>query len=599
MKNIKYIATMCLSLLVFGACEDTVLNLEDPGAPTDATFFQTEDQLEIALAGIYQSLNYVRTVPFPQLLDHTTDYAFNRGDVGGTIATTSGGLSSTEAIVNVFWDRFYTGVQRSNNLLSNMEKAKSVTDPERYMQIKAEGLFLRALFYSYLTELYGDVPFRTEIVTSLDDLIIPKTSKATIVANILSDLEEVATILPAVQPSGERGRASANAANALIARIALYNGDMELAESAALKVINSTEKPSLFADYESLFTADGVGASEVILDLSYKDGTQTHQIAQVQGSRFGGWCQLVPAQQTVDSYETINGLPINEDPLYDPANPFANRDPRLKASIAIPGEIWSDHIIMQHSDSIATWKVQNGVKVERVFNPNAANPAGRKIIDPLTGTEYTAGGANRFTSFTGYFWKKFSDEPALILMNGTALRSEQPVYLIRYAEVLLTYAEAKIEAGTIDNSVLDAINEVKARAYNNSGIPYPVITTTDQNELRKIVRRERKVEFADEGLRLFDIRRWGIAEKVMNTTVYGSPANGFSKIGGLDFVPNIDEDGFVTYSGAPSQPRVELGNLDYRTLEMRVFDPNKHYLWPIPQSEIDASGGIVEQNQGY
>lgn len=602
MKNIKHIILLSLGLLVFPACEDTVLNLEDPGSPTDATFFRTEAQLEVALTGVYESLNYVRSVPFPQLLDHTTDYAYNRGDVGGTIAVTSGGLTSTDGIVTGFWNNFYTGIQRANNLLTNMGKAEEVSDPDRFRQIRAEALFLRAFFYSYLTELYGDVPFRTE-VTSLEELeILPRTPKSEIVNNIISDLQEAADILPPTQAANERGRASANAANALISRIALYNEDYELATSAALKVMNSPETPSLFPDYEALFTDAGVGSSEVLLDLSYINGTKTHGLSQVQGSRFGGWCQLVPAQQTVDSYETINGLPIDEDPSFDPAHPFENRDPRLAASIALPNSVWTGHIIQQHSDSIATWRIEDGVKVERVFNPNSANPAGRTIVDPYDGTEYVAQGANRFTSFTGYFWKKFSDEPRLLgsLSGGPSpLQSEQTIYLIRYAEVLLTYAEAKIEAGTIDASVLRALNDVRERAYNNSGFTFPAVTTTDQAELRKIVRRERKVELADEGLRLFDIRRWKIAEKVMNTTVFGGPANGFGKIGGLGYVPNIDDDGYIDYTGAPSQPRVELGNLDYRELEERTFDAGKHYLWPIPQAEIDATDNLVTQNPGY
>ena len=343
---------------------------------------------------------------------------------------------------------------------------------------------------------------------------------------------------------------------------------------------------------------DAAGNPEVILDLSYTDGTQVHELPQRLGSRFGGWCQLVPVQQLVDSYETINGLPIDEDPEYDPANPFENRDPRLKASIAVPGEVWTDHIIIQHSDSIGTWRVENGVRVERVFNLNSANPGGRKVIDPYDGTEYTAGGANRFTSFTGYFWKKFADVPALLEGGGAQRRSEQPVWLIRYGEVLLTYAEAKIEAGSIDQTVLDAINQIRERAYNGSGIPYPAITTTDQAELRRIVRRERKIEFANEGLRLFDIRRWRIAEKVMNTIVLGNPANGFSRVAEMNFVPDIDEDGFVTYDGAPTEPRKELGDLNFRELEARVFD-SRHYLWPIPQAEIDATDGLVAQNPGY
>lgn len=598
MKNFKYIIILGACFVSLFGCRDYVLDLEDPGAPTDATFFQTEAQLEVALAGIYQSLNYVRIVPFPQLLDHTTDYAFNRGNVGGTVPTTTGGLTSTEGIVNDYWNRFYTGIQRANNLLTNMDRAADVADPDRFQEIQAEALFLRAMFYSYLIELYGDVPFRTEVATTLEDLAIGKTTKAEIVANIIDDLEKAAGILPLTQGGSNRGRASANAANALIARIALYNGDYALAESAALKVMNSAEAPSLFPDYESLFTTAGVGSSEVLLDLSYTDGTQTHELPQRLGSRFGGWCQLVPAQQLVDSYETINGLPIDEDPEYDPANPYENRDPRLKSSIVTPGEVWSGHIIQQHSDSIATWRVDDGVLVERVFNPNSANPGGRVIVDPYDGTEYTAGGANRFTSFTGYFWKKFSDEPALIAQQNQR-QSEQPIYLIRFAEVLLTYAEAKIEAGTVDDSVLDAINQVRERAYNGSSIPYPSITTTNPAELRRIVRRERKVEFALEGLRLFDIRRWRTAEKIMNTILFGGPANGFSKIGGeLGFVPDIDEDGFVTYSGAPSEPRKELGDVNYRELEQRVFE-NRHYLWPIPQAEIDATGGLVSQNPGY
>ena len=231
-----------------------------------------------------------------------------------------------------------------------------------------------------------------------------------------------------------------------------------------------------------------------------------------------------------------------------------------------------------------------GLMSKRVFNPNAANPGGRKIIDPYDGTEYSAGGANRFVSFTGYFWKKFADEPALVEDGGAQRRSEQPVWLFRFAEILLTYAEAKIESGNIDGSVLEAINSIRERAYSSSGLAYPEVTSMDQAELRKILRRERKIELANEGLRLFDIKRWGIAEKVMNTTLLGSPANGFSKIGSeLGYVPDIDDDGFVTYGGAPTEPRKELGDLNYRELEARIFDA-RHKLWPIPQAEIECYG---------
>ncbi len=599
MKKIKYFLASCLLIIAASSCADKVLDLKDPGTPNSSAFFSTEAELEVALVGIYESLNYVNATPFPQLLDHSTDLGFSRGNVAGTATVTTGGLTSTDGIVRGFWNRFYAGIQRANSLLANMDRAQDNTSPARFDEIRGEALFLRAMFYSYLVELYGDVPFHDETTVSSQDAL-PRTSKSEIVATLLNDLDTAAGLLPS-SPS-ETGRASANAANALAARIALYNENYTLAAQKAQLVMNSGVE--LAADYEALFTRDGINTSEALLSLQYVTGTRVHGLAVRQGSRFGGWCQLVPTQQTIDTYETVNGLPIDEDPTFDPANPFENRDPRLKASIAVPQEVWSGHIIETHSDSLATWKVENGVKTERVYNPNSTNPAGVSIVDPISGNTFSSGGANRFVSFTGYFWKKFSDEPTLKgetgLWSGAA---EHPVILMRYAEVLLTYAEAKIEANDIDQSVLDAINEVRARAYNGSGIAYPAVSTTNQSELRRIIRRERKVELADEGFRLFDIRRWQIAEKVLNTTAFGSPANGFSKIGGdLGLIPSIDEDGFVTYPGAPSQLRVEKGNLDYRELEVRIFNPDRDYLWPIPDAEIQAaaSNGIeMTQNPNY
>ncbi len=589
----------CLLIIAVNSCEDKVLDLKDPGTPNSSAFFSTEAELEVALVGIYESLNYVNATPFPQLLDHTTDLGFSRGNVAGTATVTTGGLTSTEGIVSGFWNRFYAGIQRANSLLANMERAQDNTNPSRFDEIRGEALFLRAIFYSYLVELYGDVPFHDEITVASQDAL-PRTPKSEIVTSILNDLDIAAGLLP-LSPN-ETGRASANAANALAARIALYNENYTLASQKAQLVMSSGVE--LADDYEALFTRDGINTSEALLSLQYVTGTRVHGLAIRQGSRFGGWCQLVPTQQTIDTYETINGLPIDEDPAFDPANPFENRDPRLKASIAVPGEEWSGHIIETHSDSLATWKVENGFKTERVYNPNSTNPAGVSIVDPISGETFSSGGANRFVSFTGYFWKKFSDEPTLKGETGLwAGVGEHPVILMRYAEVLLTYAEAKIEANDIDPSVLDAINAVRARAYNGSGITYPAVTTTDQSELRRIVRRERKVELADEGFRLFDIRRWRVAEKVLNTIAFGSPANGFSKIGGdLGLIPSIDEDNFVTYPGAPSQPRVEKGNLDYRELEVRIFNPARDYLWPIPDAEIQASassGLQMPQNPNY
>jgi len=125
---------------------------------------------------------------------------------------------------------------------------------------------------------------------------------------------------------------------------------------------------------------------------------------------------------------------------------------------------------------------------------------------------------------------------------------------------------------------------------------YPAVTTSSQEALRRIVRRERKVELADEGFRLFDIRRWEIAEKVVPRVIYGrilDPAN-------ATLVPDIDEDGFIDYSGVASQYDL---NTDARfpNAQNRVFNNPRDYLLPIPQSEIDiyeGNGASLQQNPG-
>ena len=152
--------------------------------------------------------------------------------------------------------------------------------------------------------------------------------------------------------------------------------------------------------------------------------------------------------------------------------------------------------------------------------------------------------------------------------------------LVRYAEVLLMYAEAKIEQGELEQSVYDAINEVRDRA----GLP-DIATGKSQEELRYMVRQERKVEFPFEGIRYFDIRRWGIAEEVMPGPLYGRPLRDYE----AGFIPTFDENGTPHYDAYADK---------LRQFDSRTFDPNRDYYWPIPQKELDINANLT-QNRGY
>jgi hypothetical protein len=193
---------------------------------------------------------------------------------------------------------------------------------------------------------------------------------------------------------------------------------------------------------------------------------------------------------------------------------------------------------------------------------------------------------NLYASYNGLLWKKSIDSSELVNYNKVDLDE----IIMRYSEILLTYAEAKIELGTIDQSVLDAINKVRARAYGvayTQTTSYPAITTTSQTDLRTIIRRERRVEFPKEGLRYMDIIRWKLAEKVLNVPVLGLPKAKADYY--FPGTPVINSDTYIDQSAFASR---------LTTLDQRSFNPQKHYIWPVPYAELvqDPSLG---QNQGW
>ena len=204
----------------------------------------------------------------------------------------------------------------------------------------------------------------------------------------------------------------------------------------------------------------------------------------------------------------------------------------------------------------------------------------------------------QYASFNGLVWRKGIDDSWL--ENGRKVESDY--IIMRYADVLLMYAEAKIEMNEIDDTVLDAINAVRARAY---GVPasatssYPAVTARDQATLRRTVRLERRVELAMENLRLQDLMRWRLADKALNryNYIYLYPASE-CKTALVDkglwpwpSKPDIDEDGLADFSEWFDKGQVMLG-------AKRNF-PDRQYLWPIPTHEIELCPNLLPDNPGY
>lgn len=579
MKKYNIYVFLLVIITGFSACE---IDLESLTEPTDDTFYSNKEELDLALTGCYNSMNNLKAWHVPLLTlvleNSSTDIAVARACEGhrGFGDQPVGSHSASTQIYLIVYKNCYIGIERVNSLIGNMERAKDLVDPADYAVIQAQALVIRAYHYMYLTELFGDVPL---VLESLDpeEALIPRTAKNSVVDAILQDLETASASLPDSWPS-EQGRIDKATALALKSRIALYNNRYDVAAAAAKTIIDNEAAMglSLHPDYGELFNSAGVNSSEIILARVLRDNFLLYRYPQTQGSRnCGGYSLMTPTQSMIDSYEGTDGKPIDESVVYNPQQPFENRDPRLEASIILPGTSWAGIIYESHPDSV-TLRDADGKDL-------GANKDAYKTV-------WAAG-------FTGYLWKKYTIEELQATKN---IWSDYPFMVMRYAEVFLNYAEAKIELGQIDNSVLDAINRIRARAYGvdvSNTTSYPAISTNDQAELRKIIRRERKVELANEGFRFFDIRRWRIAEKVMPVTIYGRILDPSIATG----VPQIDDDCFVSYDGIEDQYYLNT-EPRFSNAHGRVFNISRDYLCPIPQQEIDTykgMGATLEQNPGY
>jgi len=548
-------------ILLFQACEDDLLKKYPMDAPASENFYSSEKELIMAVNGAYNNLieisawwgaAWFRGRMFPWHLDAMSDIGWQR--YGIDIAMGNHDAQSTWP--RIVWDNCYNGIAKCNKLLNNMHKAKDKMNEDLYNRIKAEARFLRAYQYHHLVELYGDVPLLTEL-PSLEEADVSRTDKTEVVNFILEELEAAASDLPTEYNSSELGRATKGAALTYKARTALYHEKWSIAIDAAQRVMDLGVY-SLYPNYRDLFTYDGENCDEIILDYKFKKPTNFHSYPVDLGcdnAIAGTWAVPVPLQDLIDSYEATDGKPIDESSVYDQSHPFQNRDPRLDQSIIRDGMKFGNWLIYTHPDSTETWQYENGDSI-RVENENVTSA---------------------YASFSGWHWKKYLTEKDL---KDNPYESEINLILARYPEVLLTYAEAKIESNDIDQSVLDAINKVRSRP----SVEMPAVTTTNQEELRRIVRRERKVELAFEGFRYYDIRRWGIAEEAMNRPAYGRPKGSFDIIE----IPEIDENGIPHYNNPDK----------LRNIAPRTFDPNRDYLWPIPQSEMDVNPNL-EQNPGY
>lgn len=556
-------------IAVITACHNLDLNPLSEGSSEN--WFSNETEIAMAVNDLYKKDNWVFFEEY-DAPDLWTDDVMARTLLSPIV---SGSINGETSLVKNLWTNSYNPIARANIIIMNLDESKADMPEVKMKEYRANACFVRACMYSRLISFFGDVVYYDNKLNVDEAFALSRTAKATVVQKIYTDFDYAIENLPVTYGSSTLRRATKGAALAMKARTALYMGDWAIARDAAKACIDLGTY-ELYPSYSELFLSKTKNTKEEIFGIprSVELGILIKYCNRYISRNSGGLSQFTPTWDLFLSYLCTDGLPIDESPLFNPREPFEKRDPRCAATVVPFQTKHLGFMYQPHPDSLKVLNFNTGK-----YQSNADSR-----------------GVGQYASYNGLIRKKGVDE------DWSDDRITDPTELVmRYADVLLMYAEAKIELGETDQSVRDAINKVRARAYGvnvSQTTEYPAITSTTQAALRKAVRTERRMEFAFEGLRYMDIIRWRLAEKVLTLNNYAmlDPADLRTKVvkKGLWFfpgVPDVDEDGVVDIKPIYDAGLVKLSSL-------RSFDKSKQYLWPIPSKEILINPNLV-QNPGY
>lgn len=581
----------CLLIIGIGtiSCSDFLDRADTNDNYTSEGFFNNETSIKEGITGIYANMymNLAYNIPHVVSLENFTGLALERNE--NTTIGAGGGLNPDNSVIQTFWSGLYVNIARANALIKGADTYKATLN-DKALQYVAEAHVLRAFCYYYLIGLWGDVPF-FDIPVTTEQYTVSKTSKVDILDFIIKDINEVAEKLPWM--AEDRGRLDRAFAYGLLSRAALLGGSLnygsrgaeyfKTAAEAAGKVIGQR---GLAQKFDDMWTITGQAKSDVrnefLFELPYSNTSSVlniNVIAFGQVSRIQGQTGRHPGMMLADTYECIDGLRIDESPLYDPQHPQRNRDPRFNSTLWMHGDTCTTN-----NGTLSTIVLEAYEKTCQTYDYTKKAWVSRNNDDMNSAAAW----ASFCNAGVGYIWAKYSKETAENIGSASV-----NVPLMRYAEVLLNYAEAKIESNELDQSVYDAINQVRNRA----GMPNVSNDRIgNQDKMRQLVRRERKVEFALEGLHIFDMRRWGIGDLENGQPTYGLPLPTVRYTG----LSATDKPNFKT---SARHDLNDIPNYDAYKSKLKVRDVNRYWdkkfeLWPIPQEERNRNPNL-KQNEGY
>ena len=469
-----------LAIVSFTSCND-YLDVEPEGQLPAEGFFETQEHAIKGVNSIYAHLRAWEMVSFAYVImqEIPSDNAIKGSEVGDASFINEYDqflYTPNQFILNDYWRGRYRGINLANQCITNIPKIQM--DENLKARLIAEAKFLRALIYFDLVRAFGDIPMPLSIPVGSE--IYVRTPKAEVYKQIEKDLLDAASVLPATYGANDKGRATSGAAKGLLAKVYLYMQDYPKAEQMAMEVINSNVY-DLEPDFYKVFRVESENGIESVFEI---------QAQEIEGQSDLSFCQHSEIQSVRGQWGW--GFNIPTDNLIA-AFDAAGDSIRKKVTVLYRGDVTPD------GDSIQGVTALDGVTGLPRYNGKAYYPSWRQVFGP-----YGAG---------------------------------QNVRVLRFAEIRLIAAEAKIRQGDVSGAATQ-LNLVRRRVH---------LPDIDNPTLDDIL-NERRLELAMEGDRFFDLVRTGKAAEV-------------------------------------------LGPLG--------FTPNKNEVFPIPSQQIELSQGKLTQNPGY
>ncbi|MEP7107957.1 MAG: RagB/SusD family nutrient uptake outer membrane protein [Ferruginibacter sp.] len=538
--KILSIIALLTAIIFVGGCKKDLLNKFPKDAPNAANFFVNSDNARAAALGGFSGLkeeNWFYKRYFITKIDNMSDDSYTR-PAGNRTEEVKWTFDATYYGMRSWYRGFFSAISHSNFAIDGIPTS---TDPSFSPELQAPYIavakLVKGFCYLQMTTLWGDVPYFPHSLSDPKEAFIARTPKAEVLLALIEDLKYAAEHLPASWTGADLGLPTKAAGAAMLAKAYLYAKDYANAETAAKNALDIADAAGyrLMDDYVYMMSEksqDDGANKEFILTLNFtKDADATGDYNEMMVERNvrdapgpindiygGGWGYALPTRNLYDAFETTPKL-----------------DPRRKYSIWAPGDFYGIYHGVPFDDGGKTFHDGDSIFYKEGWS--LTNLSTRKLVS------------------------SWMDNGKPLVLMGATTESGYDDPLLRYADLVLYYGEALIENGKIAEGMAQ-VNRVRARPSVN----LDPLTATGQDDARKKLRHERRVELNMEGVRLFDLFRWGAMEETFGV--------------GLNAKPIL-----MRYN-------------DNTLLKEQNMSFPKNNLWPIHISELDANP-LAKQNPGW